>query len=250
MTTFSFRIITYNIHKGFSVGNRRFVLQQIRDELRLADVDIVFLQEIQGQHVLHKSKMIDWPNESQFEYMADRLWPHYAYGKNAIYNAGHHGNAILSKYPFIHWENLNVSSMRWASRSLLHGVVNIHELRNKLHVICVHLDFMPGQRRKQIKILNDRIRECVPQDEPLILAGDFNDWHGQVTGYLASDLELHEVFHDMQGRHARTFPSWRPFLPVDRIYYRGIKPVECASFVHHPWHKLSDHVPLYAKFEL
>ena len=108
MTTFSFRIITYNIHKGFSVGNRRFVLQQIRDELRLADVDIVFLQEIQGQHVLHKSKMIDWPNESQFEYMADRLWPHYAYGKNAIYNAGHHGNAILSKYPFKHSGSPNV----------------------------------------------------------------------------------------------------------------------------------------------
>ena len=204
MTTFSLRTMTYNIHKGFSAGNRRFVLQQIREELRIADVDIVFLQEIQGQHLLHKAKLIDWPSESQFEYMADKLWPHYAYGKNAIYNAGHHGNAILSKYPFIHWENLNVSSMRWASRSLLHGVVQIQEPPDKLHVICVHLDFMPGLRRRQIKILNERIRECVPQDEPLILAGDFNDWNGQVTRNLASNLELHEVFHNLQGPRYRT----------------------------------------------
>ena len=250
MSSFSLKVVTYNIHKGFSAGNRRFVLGQIREELRKADVDIVFLQEIQGQHVLRASKIVDWPNQSQFEYMADQIWQHYAYGKNAIYNAGHHGNAILSKYPFVHWENLNVSGIRWASRSLLHGIVEIQELRNKLHVICVHLDFMPGQRRRQIKILNERIRECVPKNDFLILAGDFNDWNAQVSRYLASDLELHEVFHSMQGEHARTFPSWRPFLPVDRIYYRGLKPVECTRFVHHPWYRLSDHVPLYAKFDI
>jgi endonuclease/exonuclease/phosphatase family metal-dependent hydrolase len=250
MNTFHFRVMTYNIHKGFSAGNRRFILQQIREELRVADVDIIFLQEIQGRHVLHEAKVVDWPTESQFEYVADQIWSHYAYGKNAIYNAGHHGNAILSKYPFIHWENLNVSSVRWASRSLLHGVVNISERRTNLHLICVHLDFMPGQRVRQIKILNERIRDSVPHNEPLILAGDFNDWNGQVSRHLESELELKEVFHSMQGRHAKTFPSWFPFLPVDRIYYHGVNPVECTCFEHHPWHKLSDHVPLYAKFEI
>src|SRR5690606_38718968 len=165
---------------------------QIREGLRAADVDIVFLQEIQGQHVMHESKIEDWPAESQFEYMADQIWSHYAYGKNAIYNAGHHGNAILSKYPFVEWENLNVPSVRWASRSLLHGVVHIPEQNKNLHVICVHLDFLPLQRGSQIRILNERIRDSVPSNEPLIIAGDFNDWHGQVSKHLAVDLGLNE----------------------------------------------------------
>ena len=249
MSAFNIRVLTYNIHKGFSAGNRRFVLQQIREGLRAADVDIVFLQEIQGQHVLHESKIEDWPAETQFEYMADQIWSHYAYGKNAIYNAGHHGNAILSKYPFVQWENLNVSSIRWASRSLLHGIVHIPEQDKKLHVICVHLDFLPVQRNRQIRILNERIRESVPSHEPLILAGDFNDWHGQVSKHLAADLGLNEIFYAMRGCHAKTFPAWWPMLPVDRIYYRGVKPVECACFEEHPWQQLSDHAPLYAKFE-
>ena len=42
------RILTYNIHKGFSIGNRRFVLHQIREQLRHANVDIVFRPELVG----------------------------------------------------------------------------------------------------------------------------------------------------------------------------------------------------------
>ncbi|HSR62945.1 MAG TPA: endonuclease/exonuclease/phosphatase family protein [Gammaproteobacteria bacterium] len=248
MTDFDIRVLTYNIHKGFSAGNLRFVLEQIREELRRANVDIVFLQEIQGQHLTREKKVVNWPTESQFEYIADRVWSHFAYAKNAIYNSGHHGNAILSKYPFIEWENLRFSTIRPASRSLLHGVVNIPEKGLTLHVICVHLDFLPNLRKQQIKRLNDRIHESVPDNEPMILAGDFNDWHGQVSKHLASDLGLSEVFFELHGKFARTFPSWRPFFPVDRIYYRGLEPIECTRHHEPPWHKLSDHTPLYAKF--
>jgi len=250
MTDFDIRVLTYNIHKGFSAGNMRFVLEQIRDELRRANVDFVFLQEIQGEHLVREKKVVNWPTESQFEYIADQVWSHYAYAKNAIYNAGHHGNAILSKYPFVDWENLRFPTIRPASRSLLHGIVNIPERELTLHVMCVHLDFLPNLRKQQIRRLNDRIRESVPDNEPMILAGDFNDWHGQVNRQLASELGLTEVFYQLQGKHARTFPSWRPFIPVDRIYYRGLEPTECARYHEPPWHKLSDHTPLFAKFSI
>ncbi len=111
------RVLTYNIHKGFNVGNRRFVLHQIREALIAADADLLFLQEMQGEHQRHEKKILDWPVLSQLEFIADNTWPFHAYGKNAIYNAGHHGNAILSKFPFEHWENINVSPFPWASRS-------------------------------------------------------------------------------------------------------------------------------------
>ena len=250
MAPVSLKVITYNIHKGFSLANRRFVLHQMREHLHNANVDIAFLQEIQGEHERRAVNISNWPTESQFEFLADRLWQHYAYAKNAIYDAGHHGNAILSKYPFIEWENINVSSLRFASRSLLHGVIHVPDIDQRLHAICIHLDLMAHERRRQVRILNERIAEHVPAHEPLILAGDFNDWRGQVAQQLAEELGLTEVFQQQHGQHARSFPAPMPFLPVDRIYYRGIEPVACKCLKGTPWHRLSDHLPLYAEFRV
>ena len=244
------RILTYNIHKGFSAGNRQFVLAQIREQLHAVDVDLVFLQEIHGEQKQHATGIRNWPTGSQFEFLAERVWPHYTYGKNAIYNAGHHGNAILSKYPFERWDNINVSSFRRASRSLLHGVLQIPGLQKPLHVICIHLDFIGHERTRQLRILDRFLRDHVPGDEPLIIAGDFNDWFGRVVIHLGRDLALTEVFEIIHGRHARTYPSWRPLLPVDRIYCRNIEVVECACLQDPPWQRLSDHLPLYAKFRI
>ena len=84
----------------------------------------------------------------------------------------------------------------------------------------------------------------------MIVAGDFNDWRSEIYKYLPGDLALTEVFHHLEGEHARTFPAFLPFLPVDRIFYRGVEPVECRCFHDDPWHSMSDHLPLYAKFEL
>ena len=250
MNTCPIKVLTYNVHKGFTTANLKFVLHRIREELHKTDADIIFLQEIQGKHAQRERAVAGWPLVSQFEFLAGSLWPHYAYGKNAIYNIGHHGNAILSKFPFLNWENLNVSDMRRASRSLLHGILELPDSDRKLHVICIHLDLRAYERRRQMRILEKRIRENVPKDEPLIVAGDFNDWRGEVYKYLPQDLALTEVFRQLQGKHAKTFPAFLPVLSVDRIFYRGMQPVACRCFQDDPWHAMSDHLPLYAQFEL
>ena len=43
------KIISYNIHKGFTAGNSTFVLGKMRDILRHVHPDIVFLQEVLGE---------------------------------------------------------------------------------------------------------------------------------------------------------------------------------------------------------
>ncbi|MGZ8135951.1 MAG: endonuclease/exonuclease/phosphatase family protein [Methylococcaceae bacterium] len=243
------RVLTYNIHKGFNVGNRLFVLHQIREALRVADADLLFLQEMQGEHAHREKKIENWPASSQFEFIADGIWPFYAYGKNAIYDAGHHGNAILSKHPFVSWENINVSPFPWASRSLLHGVIQMQGGQD-VHIVCIHFGLLGKERRQQIGALCDRIDSHVPHDAPLIVAGDFNDWLGQAERLFHHHLRLKEVFRETHGRYARTFPSWMPFLQMDRIYYRDLKPVSCARLNQTPWYKLSDHAPLVATFTL
>lgn len=249
MSPISINILTYNIHKGFTIGNREFVLHQMRELLHASNMDIVFLQEIQGRHIHHQERVGDWPGKSQIEFLADQIWPHYKYGKNAIYKAGHHGNAILSKFPFIHWENLNISLLRSASRSILYGVVSVPDLHLNLHVICIHLDFIAFERQRQFRVLKAWFHKNIPTGEPVILAGDFNDWRGQVSRSITGELSMKEIFQELQGNHARTFPSLFPLLPLDRIFYRGMDPVNCLCYRNHPWHKLSDHLPLYARFQ-
>lgn len=250
MADTSIKILTYNIHKGFSIGNLRFILHEIRESLRHIDADVVFLQEIHGERQISEGRFDDWPTNSQFEFLADEVWHHHAYGKNAIYKAGHHGNAILSKHPFIEWENIDVSIMKKASRSLLHGTIQIPASEKKIHIICIHLGLFERERENQLTTLSERINSHVPHDEPLIIAGDFNDWRGNAERHLHDDLGVKEVFKEAHGAHARTFPAWFPLLSMDRIYYRGLDVVECSNLRGQPWQRLSDHTPLCAEFGL
>jgi len=225
------RIVTYNVHKGFSLYNMRLVLDQIKTALVETQADILFLQEVRGTEI-----------ETQFEFIADQVWSHYAYGKNAVYDAGHHGNAILSHYPIIKVENLDVSNNRFERRGILHAEVDVEG--RHLHLLCVHFDLRAIGRQKQLQKLIERILSEIDQNEPVILAGDFNDWGGHLTKPLSEHCGLKEVFCTNRGVHAKTFPAVFPFLCLDRIYVRGLTPRDERVLLGMPWRKLSDHSPL------
>jgi len=244
------KVLTYNIHKGFNATNTRYILQEIKPFLLQVDSDIIFLQEVHGERNGLKKNHHDWPNNRQFEFLADQVWHHYAYEKNAIYKSGHHGNAILSKYPIIEWENINVSFLKSASRSLLHGTILIPEINQRVHLICVHLGLFEFERERQLATLSKRIQSHVPIHEPLIIAGDFNDWRGRAEYHLHHELGVKEVFKTTHGAYARTFPAWLPLLSMDRIYFRGLEAVNCIKLHGQPWHRLSDHIPLLAEFKI
>lgn len=244
------KILTYNIHKGFSSSNRHFILHDIKESIRQIDADVVCLQEIHGERNISKNRFDDWPSNSQFEFLADEVWHHHAYAKNAIYKTGHHGNAILSKYPIVEWENIDVSLMQSASRSLLHGTIELTQTRQHVHVICVHLGLLGLERQRQLTTLTDRIDSHVPHDTPLIIAGDFNDWLGRAEAHFTHELDVDEVFKKSSGKYARTFPAWLPALSMDRIYSRGLNLVKCKRLHGNPWRKLSDHIPLMAEFDI
>lgn len=243
-------LITYNIHKGYSLGRVRFLLPQMREALSTINPDFVFLQEVQGEHRRREKRINSWPDLPQFEYMAEKMWPHYLYAKNAIYDAGHHGNAILSKFAFEEFENINLSSMNRASRSILHGQIKIGEDIPTIHLLCVHLGLFKAERASQCRALMNRIKKMVPENEPLLMAGDFNDWRNHLSEPLANELGIFEAFYRLEGQHARSFPAIKPTLCVDRIYFRGLQVSEVKCLHGKPWRLLSDHVPLLAHFEL
>ena len=242
-------VLTYNIHKGFDRRNRDFVLHRIKEHLEDTRVDVVFLQEIQGRHLQHEKRVPAWPDTSQFEFLADRIWPHYAYGKNAIYRKGHHGNAILSKYEIAEWCNVNLSRFSFASRSLLHGRIELPGGHGPLHLLCVHLDLIDFERKRQLRELKHYFDTAIDARDPVIVGGDFNDWHGRQAALLETQLGLKEAYRQIKGRYARTFPAHLPWLRMDRIYYRGLELIDARKLERQPWGDLSDHLPLYARFE-
>src|SRR5690606_19728040 len=200
------KVITYNIHKGFNTGNQRFVLARMRELLEEEHDDIVLLQEIHGETRRYKPKVCGLHDIPHFAYQSDPLWRHWAYGKNAI----------NSKYPFTFWENIDISNQTYASRSILHGIIELPG-RGPLHTLCVHMGLLESERRRQVDTLMERIQSHIPRDERLLIAGDFNDWKLRVESRFEADLGLRELFVELTGRHARTFPVWMPILPMDRI---------------------------------
>ncbi|MFA5959948.1 MAG: endonuclease/exonuclease/phosphatase family protein [Tatlockia sp.] len=245
-----FSLITYNIHKGFGMGKGRFLLPEMRSALSALNPDFVFLQEVQGEHRRREKRIEAWPDSPQFEYIAAEIGPHFLYAKNATYQAGHHGNAILSKYVFDCFENINLSTMNRASRSILHGQIKVGEVNpTTVHLLCIHLGLFKAERASQCRALIQRISEAVPLHEPLLMAGDFNDWRHHLSDRFAEELGIKEAFFSLKGQHARSFPAFRPSLCVDRIYYRGMRVVDVQCLQGKPWRMLSDHVPLLARFE-
>lgn len=242
------KVLSYNIHKGLSPLNRRHVLDRIRDAIRSVDPDLVFLQEVLGAHTKHSKRFSNWPKESQFEYLADSLWAHHAYGRNAVYDAGHHGNAVLSKYPILAWRNIDVSSSRFEQRGILHVIIDGPKPWGQVHGMCVHLGLTAGQRNRQVGTLRRLVEEGVPIEAPLLIAGDFNDWSARASHRLAHELHMQEVFETLHGKPARTFPARLPLLMLDRIYCRKMQIQRAAVLFGLPWSTLSDHAALLAEF--
>ncbi len=240
------RILSYNIHKGFTITNQDFILAMIRVALRELDADILFLQEVLGDH--SEVPITGWNTASQFEFLADSVWPHYSYGKNAVYQEGHHGNAILSKFPIASWSNHVISTNRLEQRGLLKCHVQIPGIEKELVLANTHLDLTQYGRDKQADML---IRHMLEEgDSPWILVGDFNDWNKKVSPSIESQLSSKEVFRYLHGNYPKTFPSFFPMLSLDRVFVHKITPISAVALSDKKWRKLSDHLPLLVEIEI
>ncbi|HZP93129.1 MAG TPA: endonuclease/exonuclease/phosphatase family protein [Burkholderiales bacterium] len=243
------QVVTYNIHKGFSQFKRHVSVYELRERLRGLAADIVFLQEVQGSHSRHQQRHRNWPEAPQYEFLADVLWRDFAYGRNAVYDSGHHGNAILSKFPIVCWHNEDISMSRLENRGLLHCEIEVPGWRARLHCVNVHLGLFARWRKKQLEVLRHRIEHLVPREEPLVVAGDFNDWRRKASHQLAVSLGMTEVFEHAHGRPARSFPAALPLLHLDRIYVRGFRVRLAHAHRDRHWSRISDHVALSALLE-
>ena len=241
-----FTVMSMNVHKGLSPLHRHSTIYQLRQRMRSHHPDLLFLQELQQEHRGRVRRFGQWPLTELTHFLSEDFWHDWHYGKNVEYPDGHHGNAILSKHPLHKGNNYDISAYRFERRGLLHSVTHFEGLDKPIHCFCVHLALFERGRERQLEEIIHYI-EVLAEGCPTIVAGDFNDWRNRVSAPMRG-AGFDEVFEVLTGAPAKTFPSIKPMLPMDRIYVRGLK-IHSAQILH-DWLKLSDHLGITAELEL
>ncbi len=203
------RVVSYNIHKGKSATGSRESLSDLRLGLYNLRPDLLFMQEVQGRNERFVSL------DAQHESLGAVLSMQTAYGCNAVHERTDHGNALLSRYPILQHENQDISDHKMEQRGLLHAVVEINS--TPVHCLVVHLGLFAGGRSRQVAALVERIKRLVPEDEPVLIAGDFNDWNNRLAPLFVQQLGLYEVFavaphNPYPGKLRTSVTRWRDSL--------------------------------------
>ena len=245
------RVLTVNTHKGFSLFNRRFILHDLREAVREVGADVVFLQEVQGLHRAHSRRWANYPAAPHYEFLADQIWGDFAYGRNAVYPHGDHGNAVLSKFPIISYENRDISVHR-------PGAPRHAALRARSAAPAAASCMSCASTSACAKVIGgsqlELLQRHAAQRDARRRGGDrrrrFQRLAHAAPTRLLQRCGLQEVFHAANGASARSFPARFPVLQLDRIYVRNARRHRPINLHRHPWSRLSDHAPLAAEVTL
>ena len=240
-------VATYNIHKAHSM--RGCHLNELKNGLKEMNADLICLQEVQDRNSKRKSSILTEYDQSQVAALQANLYPHIAYGANAIYDHGHHGNAILSKYPIQQWRNIDVSDHRLEQRGILHATLD-HPQLGEVHVINSHFGLFKGSRVRQAQALIQHVRESVPKHAPLIVAGDFNATEDEAG--IRHLLDAHPEFMRLQPENdGPTHPDLS--RAVDHIFFfprSRLVDYTCWIDTSDLSRRASDHLPVVAELQI
>jgi endonuclease/exonuclease/phosphatase family metal-dependent hydrolase len=221
-------VATWNIHGAVGTDGR-YAPGRIVDVLREIDADIVALQEVASEQA-HQNFLRDLERATGF---------HVAAGLLRQRRGADFGNAVLSRYPLLSVERLDLTVGGYEPRGALDVCIEL-DLTVPLRVMATHLGLRPGERREQVR----RIVAAVERDSPhpTLLMGDLNEWFlwGRPLRWL------HSHFREIPPAPP-TFPARRPVFALDRIWVSPTGSVRrLARHASTLARMASDHLPLVA----
>jgi endonuclease/exonuclease/phosphatase family metal-dependent hydrolase len=233
------RVITYNLRKGKGANGRSQIeMAELGAALVDQQADLVLCQEV--FHCARKER-------SQTGHLSEALGLRGFYGPNKHRDVGHHGNSTFSRLSAERFINHDISTNRIERRGALYVRFSLGD--QPLHVLNVHLGLSGGQRRAQMAAIEGILEELCGKHEPVLMAGDFNDWRHDLEPFVVSKLGFENA---LAGKGHVPVPTWharRPLLSLDRIYVRNLKPKVAGRLDGGRFHELSDHLPLIAELE-
>lgn len=236
------RIVTWNIHKGIGT-DRKYQLERILAVLRDLDADVVCLQEV--DRGVPRSGF-----EDQAERLSDELgYPHASLGLNVRVKGGAYGNLTLSKHPLSDIHNVDLTVPPKKRRSALVTRVEVGPTTGWM-LANVHLGLMHMERKIQVRRLLEHLFEGAEPGQPLVIAGDWNEWTKRLVRSVMNEHGFHVARTDARPKGERTWPSRMPLVRLDKILYRD--PVRChhvACVLDETTRVASDHLPLIVELE-
>ena len=235
--------MTYNIHKGIGGVDRRYDLKRIVKVIKQYRPDIAMLQEVDDG--VPRSN-----NDRQVNRLADELeFKHSEFQPNVRLKQGCYGNAILSQFPLVEVQDLDLKvPLKKCRRALIAKTCVSAGGQSRSLVLCnTHLGLAGFERTAQIK----KLLACgtiagLKLDTPAIIGGDFND----VWVSLGRKLFLPQGFSCAVGDQ-KTFPAFMPVRSLDAIYFRGdMKLLSSHACRAKLTRQASDHLPIIADFEI
>ncbi len=233
------RVVTWNVH-GCVGADRRFDPRRIAATLRRLAPDLALLQEVGDARGVH-------PPVDQARALADALDMTLVLGVTIPRGHGY-GNVTLSRLGRRAAATWDLSVRGREPRVCL--CLEVEGPGGPLLAANVHLGLGRRERETQLAILLDDVGPLLAGDAPpmVVLGGDFNDWPpGAVTRTLERRF-VDAARAAAGGRPAKTFPSRRPLLRLDRLYLGGALAVRaCAVDASAAARAASDHLPLVAE---
>ena len=233
------RVVTYNIRKGKGADGRSSIgMDMLGRALSPHEADLVLCQE-----VFHCAR----GGGSQSDHLAEAMGLRACYGANKFRGVGHHGNSTFTHWDVDCYENHDISTNRIERRGALYVRLTGGDL--PLHVVNVHLGLNRWQRRTQMRRIAELLEERARQGDPVVLAGDFNDWRRELDSYIVGELGFDNAHGRYAPEAARTWHPRRPVFSLDRIYTRNLTVTAAKRLDGEPWSHLSDHLPLVAELK-
>ena len=225
------RVATYNVHRAIGSDGRTDP-QRILGVLREVDADVYALQEVEAHD--DGSDMLAWLGaELGFQAIP---------GTTLKRHDGHFGNGVLSRCPV---RDKRITDLSWRGREPRGAIAVDLDCDGGvcLRVVATHLGLRPAERRDQVQRLLHLLRER--PDDHSVLLGDLNEWF--LWGRPLR--RLHRHFKETPS--LATFPSFAPFLALDRIWTHPRRMLAEMRVHKSPLaRRASDHLPLVATLDL
>jgi len=206
----------------------RFEPARVAAVIRELDADVVALQEVESRRM----------GVNTLELLAQETGYDAIAGPTMVEAHGEYGNGLLTRHRACVIRRIDLGVGRREPRGAIDVDLTCGGLT--LRVMAVHLGLWPGERREQVRRLLRALADG-PADQPTVLLGDFNEWllWGRPLRWLHA--------HFGETRVPASFPSWLPFLALDRIW---VKPATLPLSVRVHRSRLaleaSDHLPICA----